>query len=167
MAKWHYTIESNQRIKEYNHKNGKHDYLIRDIVKIEENGNGRFKKEYYQNGNINFILNLMFSIILFLLFLLHGLNNIPTINSNEPINIILANSLNIAGIMLPTAYSHPIAGFLSRFFLFGKHGNKKYIFISIYIISFIISFALYKIGIFLYSNCFFCVIGLLFTWIFT
>ena len=76
MAKWYYKIELNKRIKEYNTNNEKSDYLISDIIIIEENKNIKFEKEYYQNGKESRFINTGLSIILILFFIIYTIKKL-------------------------------------------------------------------------------------------
>ena len=140
MAKWHYTIESNQRIKEYNHKNGKHDYLIRDVVKMEENGNGRFEKEYYGQGkpsvfvNIVLSLALLISFSLYIIFLL--LDQFEPIKNQSNISLIRANFFNIFGVVLAIVNTNPVLTKINFVMRLGEPGNKLYLMLIVFFVLF-------------------------------
>ena len=170
MAKWHYRIESNQRIKGYNHKNGKHDYLIQDVVKIEENGKARFEKEYYQNGKRSILVNIALSCILILIFLTCATRNLQVsmdIKSTNVFSYAIDNSINILGVVLFLINLEPVAKIINPFFQLSSYGNKVYLLVIGSLLSTLLAGILYITNIGVPSTYLFSMLGILMTWFFS
>lgn len=170
MAKWHYRIESNQRIKGYNHKNGTHDYLIQDVVKIEENGKARFEKEYYQNGGKSKFVNIGLSCILMLILLIYAIRNVQVSMDIESTNVFfyaIDNSINILGIILFFINFEPVAKIINPFFQLSSYGNKVYLLVIGSLLSTLLAGILYITKIGVPSTYLFSMLGILMTWFFS
>lgn len=168
MAKWHYKIESNKRIKKFNTYNGKTDYFIQDVVKIEENKKIKFEKEYYQNGKESRFVNFFIALSLLFVFIIYIVCTLPDtfelfkISGN--LSSIIDNSCNVFGIILSIINSKPILEKINLIMLLGETGNKLYLLLIVFLLSLFFSFVLYICGISTITTYAFGIIGFLLSW---
>lgn len=169
MAKWHYYIEAKNRIKENTTStNNQKNYLINDVVLLKENKKIRYQRKNYERGHSLWFINISFTFLLILFFILYLFNSLPenlvSWKVSAPLTIIITNAFNISGILLPIMLSDIVSNILDSFFVLGKFGNKAYILVFCMLVGLVISALLYVNGAETASTYIFGIIGLLLTW---